>query len=124
MAIEDIIFSHLLENETYSRKVVPFLKNEYFQSRTNKILFELVDHYIKTYHKIPTKEALSAKLQDLDNLSEDEFKGCVEYLTTLKADLTTSLDWLADETEKFCQERAVYNATKMRSVAKDLFLIS
>jgi len=110
MAIEDIIFSHLLENETYSRKVVPFLKNEYFQSRTNKILFELVDHYIKTYHKIPTKEALSAKLQDLDNLSEDEFKGCVEYLTTLKADLTTSLDWLADETEKFCQERAVYNA--------------
>jgi replicative DNA helicase len=110
MAIEDIIFSHLLENETYSRKVVPFLKNEYFQSRTNKILFELVDHYIKTYHKIPTKEALNAKLQDLDNLSEDEFKGCVEYLTTLKADLTTSLDWLADETEKFCQERAVYNA--------------
>ena len=110
MAIEDIIFSHLLENETYSRKVVPFLKNEYFQSRTNKILFELVDHYIKTYHKIPTKEALSAKLQDLDNLTEDEFKGCVEYLTTLKADLTTSLDWLADETEKFCQERAVYNA--------------
>jgi replicative DNA helicase len=110
MAIEDIIFSHLLENETYGRKVIPFLKNEYFQTRTNKILFELIDNYIKTYHKIPTKEALTAKLQGLDNLTEDEFKSCTEYLQTLKADLTTSIDWLADETEKFCQERAVYNA--------------
>ena len=53
--LEEIIFSHLLFNEEYSRKVIPFLKNEYFQTRTNKILFELIDGYIKTYNVVPSK---------------------------------------------------------------------
>jgi len=110
MAIEDLIFGHLLANETYSRKVIPFLKNEYFQNRHSKIIFELIDNYIKTYHKIPTKEALNTKLQGLDNLTGDEFEACTAYVKSLDADLTTSIDWLCDETEKFCQERSIYNA--------------
>ena len=110
MSIEDIIFSHLLVNEEYNRKVIPFLKNEYFNSRTNKVLFELIDTHVKTYHRIPTKEALLSKLESLNNLTEDEFKTTRDYLETLKADLTTSVDWLCDETEKFCQERSIYNA--------------
>ena len=108
--LEEIIFSHLLFNEEYSRKVIPFLKNEYFQTRTNKILFELIDGYIKTYNVVPSKEALNTKLQSLDNISEDEFKSCGELITKLEADLKTSVDWLCDQTEKFCQEKAVYNA--------------
>jgi archaellum biogenesis ATPase FlaH len=108
--LEEIIFSHLLFNEEYSRKVIPFLKNEYFQTRTNKILFELIDGYIKTYNVVPSKEALNTKLQSLDNISEDDFKSCGELITKLEADLKTSVDWLCDQTEKFCQEKAVYNA--------------
>ena len=108
--LEEIIFSHLLFNEEYSRKVIPFLKNEYFQTRTNKILFELIDGYIKTYNVVPSKEALNTKLQSLDNISEDEFKSCSDLITKLEADLKTSVDWLCDQTEKFCQEKAVYNA--------------
>ena len=108
--LEEIIFSHLLFNEEYSRKVIPFLKNEYFQTRTNKILFELIDGYVKTYNVVPSKEALNTKLQSLDNISEDEFKSCGELITKLEADLKTSVDWLCDQTEKFCQEKAVYNA--------------
>ena len=108
--LEEIIFSHLLFNEEYSRKVIPFLKNEYFQTRTNNILFELIDGYIKTYTVVPSKEALNTKLQSLDNISEDDFKSCGELITKLEADLKTSVDWLCDQTEKFCQEKAVYNA--------------
>lgn len=108
--IEEVIFSHLLYNEEYSRKVVPFLRTEYFTTRTNKILYELIFNYIDVYHKIPTKEALSTKLQALDNITEDEYKDCDAALETFQADDNTSLDWLCDETEKFCQERAVYNA--------------
>ena len=108
--LEEIIFSHLLFNEEYSRKVIPFLKNEYFQTRTNKILFELIDGYIKTYNVVPSKEALNTKLQSLDNISEDEFKSCSDLISKLEADLKTSVDWLCDQTEKFCQEKAVYNA--------------
>jgi len=108
--LEEIIFSHLLFNEEYSRKVIPFLKNDYFQTRTNKILFELIDGYIKTYNVVPSKEALNTKLQSLDNISEDDFKSCGDLITKLEADLKTSVDWLCDQTEKFCQEKAVYNA--------------
>jgi len=108
--IEDVIFSHLLHNEDYTRKVIPFLKSEYFQSRVNKILFELINNYITDYNRIPTKEILATRINSLDNLSENEFQSSTSFLQTLKADSNTSLDWLVDETENFCQERAVYNA--------------
>jgi archaellum biogenesis ATPase FlaH len=70
----------------------------------------LIDGYIKTYNVVPSKEALNTKLQSLDNISEDDFKSCGELITKLEADLKTSVDWLCDQTEKFCQEKAVYNA--------------
>lgn len=108
--IEDVIFSHLLFNEDYARKVIPFLKNEYFQSRSGKIVFQLIENYVGNYNKMPSKEALSTTLSSLDNLTEDEFKTCKEKVESLEADKTTSFDWLVDETEKFCQEKAVYNA--------------
>lgn len=108
--LEETIFSHLLYNEDYTRKVIPFLKSEYFQTRPNKILFELIDNHIKTYNKIPSKEVLSVKLESLGNVSEEEYKNCVELVSKLQADPNTSVDWLCDQTEKFCQDKAVYNA--------------
>lgn len=110
MIEEHVIFSHLLYNEEYSRKVIPFLKTEYFQSRTNKILFELIDKYVKTYYVLPSKEVLTSEVQSLTNISDDDFKSCKEHVEAFTADLSTSVDWLFNETEKFCQDRAVYNA--------------
>jgi archaellum biogenesis ATPase FlaH len=110
MAIEEVIFSHLLFNEEYSRKVIPFLKTEYFQTRTNKILFELIDNHVKTYYKIPSKQSIISDIQGLSNISTDEYTGCIDQVNSLDADPSTSIDWLLDNTEKFCQEKAVYNA--------------
>ena len=107
---EEVILSHLLFNEEYNRKVIPFLKTEYFQTRSDKIIFGLMDSYIKKYNKIISKEVMLSELHALENITEDEYKTCVEVTKNLKADLNSSLDWLIDETEKYCQERAVYNA--------------
>jgi len=108
--IEELIFSHLLFNEEYSRKVIPFLKTEYFANRSHKILFELIDNYISTYHRIPSKEAIVTGIHSLTNITDDEFKSCQDQVNEFEADLNTSVDWLCNETEKFCQEKAVYNA--------------
>lgn len=108
--IEEVLFSHLLYNEEYSRKVIPFLKNEYFSNRTHKVLFEIIDNYVKKFHKIPTKEIIISEITQLNNLSEDEYKSCGVLVDGLEANLDTSIDWLVEETEKFCQEKAVYNA--------------
>jgi len=107
---EEVIFAHIVGNEDYSRKVLPFLKSEYFQVRTNKILFEIIYNYVETFHKVPTKEALYSKLKTLDNITDDELKTCNQSIEAYSADLNTSVDWLLEETERFCQERAVYNA--------------
>ena len=107
---EDLIFSHLIGNEPFARKVFPFLKTEYFTSRNNKIIFELISNHISAYHVIPTKEVVTSSLTSLDNISMDDLTAGVATVESWNPDLNTSLDWLTQETEKFCQERAVYNA--------------
>jgi len=80
MAIEEVIFSHLLYNEEYCRKVMPFLKTEYFQSRTNKIIFELFENYVKTYHKVPTKEVIISNIENINNITSEEYQTCTEQI--------------------------------------------
>lgn len=107
--IEDAIFSNLIYNEHYLRKVLPFLKPEYFQYRTDKVLFELIDQYVEKYNNTPTKTALDVELGNYVGLSEEENKQLKAKLDTLKHD-EVDVDWLLDQTEKFCQDKSVYNA--------------
>jgi replicative DNA helicase len=110
MSIEQIVLSNLLFNEEYSRKVIPFLKDEYFTDYIDKTIFNLIDEYVKTYNSFPSKEALAIELSNKDNLNEDSFKKCKEFLVELNQDPNTKNDWLLDQTEKFCQDKAIYNA--------------
>lgn len=70
--IKSVIFSNLVKNESYSRKVVPFLKSEYFKSRTDKFFFELISDFITKYNNLPTKEVLGIMLDKLEGISEEE----------------------------------------------------
>jgi replicative DNA helicase len=110
MRIEKTILSHLVFNEDFTRKTIPFLKLEYFPDHTERVVFDLIDAYLKKYNKVPSKEALSIDLDTRDNLNEDQFKSCRSYIETLDVDTGTQLDWLLDQTEKFCQDKAIYNA--------------
>ncbi len=71
MAIEQLIFGNLLTNEDYGRKVIPFLKEEYFQDYSDKLAFNLVDEYVKKYNTFPTKEALIIDLSNVTTGSSD-----------------------------------------------------
>lgn len=110
ISFEKIIFSHLIYNEDYSRKVIPFLKEEYFHDQVDKIIFNTIDSYIKKYNKIPSKEAIIIDLSNNSNLSENTFKQAKTTIENLEYDKNSSLQWLVDKTEKFCQEKAIYNA--------------
>ena len=113
MNIENVIFSNLIYNEEYSRRVIPFLKNEYFSDKPDRIVYDLIDSYFRKYNKCPTLETLAI---DLSNLSTDDdtFKNSKEILETL-SDEKTDLNWIVDQTETFCQDKAIYNAL-MKSV--------
>jgi len=110
MSIEQIIFNNIIHNEDYGRKVIPFLKEEYFSDYNEKIVFNLIDDYVKKYNRFPSKEALAIDLSNRDGVGEEAFKRCKSIISDIEADPNTQLEWLLDQTENFCQEKAVYNA--------------
>ena len=107
--IEKTILSHLVYNEEYTRRTVPFLKPEYFQNPTERLVFDLIDSYIKTYNDLPSKEALRIELDKKDKLNESTYKTTVEYVDSIQKE-ESNIEWLIDTTEKFCQDKAIYNA--------------
>ena len=111
MGIENIVLNNLLFNEEYTRKVLPFLKEDYFSDFSDKIIFELIDSYIKKYNSFPSKEALLIDLSNKDGLNEEVFKICKSSIINFDRTSTNNdIQWLVDQTEKFCQEKAIYNA--------------
>ena len=109
MSIEKVILSNLVENEEYSRKVIPFLKSEYFQSVSQRVVYNIIDEYVKKYNAFPSKEALNINLENQNGINEQTFKESKELIEELRSD-KNDLQWLLDQTEKYCQEKAVYNA--------------
>ena len=107
MNLEVTILSNLIYNEKYTRKVLPFLKAEYFTVRSYKVIFLEIHEYISNYDACPSLNALSIECQERTDLTEEQFKDITEVLGGL-SDEKADLDWLVDTTEKWCQERAIY----------------
>jgi len=103
------ILKNLIHSEEYSRKVLPFVLPEYFEEKTDRVVFEEISTFLKAYDSLPTKEVLHIELEKRTDLSQDEF--------SLSDQLVSSLDkvdseerWMLDTTEKWCKERAIYLA--------------
>ena len=107
MNLELTILSNLLYNEKYLRKVLPFIKSQYFTDRSNKIIFLEIHEYVSQYDKAPSLNAISIECQERTDLNEDQFQEIIGVLNVLSDD-TSEFDWLIDTTEKWCQERAIY----------------
>ena len=107
MNLEVSILSNLVYNERYARKVIPFLKSEYFTAREHKILFLEIHEYISQYDALPSLNAIAIECQERTDLTEEQFKEVIGVLNVLSDD-TSDYDWLIDTTEKWCQERAIY----------------
>jgi replicative DNA helicase len=110
MSIEKIIFANLIKNEEYTRKVIPFLKSEYFSDFKDRTLFHLIDSYVGEYNTLPSVEELMVNLSNRDGLSEEAFKDVKNTIINLGEAEGAKIEWLVDQTEKFCQEKAIYNA--------------
>ena len=109
MKVETLILKNLLLTEEYPRKVLPFIKQEYFEDRTDQIIFDLTSKYFVKYSAVPTVEALTIEVGKLSTLSDDQFKQIHQTLESFDKEVT-ELDWLVDTTEKWCQDRAIYLA--------------
>ena len=112
MKLEQAILTSLIYNEDYLRKVLPFIKPEYFSDRTERTLFNEITSFTETYNNTPEIAALSIAVKEKTNLTDDEVQKCEDYLSEIEKDNNpkTEIQWLVDKTEKFCQEKAIYNA--------------
>jgi len=111
MKLEQSILRNLVYNEDYLRKVLPFLKDDYFSDRTERTLYNEITSFTETYNSSPSIEAISIAVKEKSNLTDDEVKGCEDYLKEIEthSKTETEVQWLVDKTEKFCQEKAIYN---------------
>ena len=107
--IERTTLSHLIHNENYCRKVLPFIKSEYFSNRSERVVFEEINKFLEKYNSLPTKETLTIGIDNRKDINDDEYKKIVEVITSLDK-TEVDLQWLHDETEKFCKDKAIYNA--------------
>ena len=109
MTIEKTILANLIYNETFSRKVIPFLKKQYF-STNEGIVTETILKFFNEYNKLITKEILNIELSNRRDLNENQYKEVKKLVEDLVIAEPMNDIWLLDETEKFCKQRSVYNA--------------
>ena len=113
--IENTILRNLLYNEEFARKTLPFLKDEYFNQITDKAIFQEVKEYFEKYSNPPSKEALIIELNDRNDLTEEHFASTTETLNDAEkvqedGKGAEDFSWLVERSEKFCQDKALYNA--------------
>ena len=112
MKLEQTILKNLIYNEEYLRKVLPFLKEEYFSDRTERTIYNEITSFVESYNNTPTIEALGLAIQERRNLTNEELEKSKAYLeeVTKSPREGSEIQWIVDKTEKFCQEKAIYNA--------------
>ena len=107
--VENTILKSLICDEDYSRKVIPFIKSEYFNEKTERVLFEEISNFIVKYGTSITKEALYIEVDNRRDLNESEVKTVRQIISELD-DLPSDKTWLSETTEKWCRDRAIYLA--------------
>jgi len=112
--LESTILRNLISDETFYRKVVPFLKAEYFEDLSERVIFEEIQDFSGKYDKMPTSEVVILQLQQRNDLTEDTYQASVKQIKEF-TDEPVDTEWLQDRAEKWCQERAIYNAL-LRSI--------
>ena len=108
--IEFLVLRNLLHNEEYLRKVIPFIKSEYFQDYNQKIVFEEIMSFVSEYNEVPSKEVLGIEVEkrkDINDTSYQEISKLISYLD----DEPAEKEWLENTTEKWCRECAYLHGT-------------
>jgi len=119
--LESTILKNLIYNENYMRKVLPFLRADYFKEPTEQLLFKEVSAFVDKYKNPPTHEALIINLTESHSLKEEQIRDGIELLKQVHSGRSepTDIPWLNDQTEKFCKDAALYNAVLEAVAALD-----
>jgi len=107
--IEFLILRNLLYNENYLRKVIPFIKSEYFQDVNQKVVFEEILKFVQDYNQLASKEVLNIEVEKRKDINESSFKEIIHLIDCLD-DVPSEFNWLVNTTEKWCRDRAIYLA--------------
>ena len=107
--LEFLILRNLIHNEEYVRKVLPFIKADYFENYNEKVVFEEVSKFVEEYNKPVTKEVLCIETEKRQDINDSSFKEVTQLISTLD-DEPTEFNWLVNTTEKWCRDRAIYLA--------------
>ena len=107
--LEQTVLKNLLTNEKYMRKVLPFIKPDYFEG-VYRILFKEVGKFVAKYNKLPSAESFKIELDQSDKLTDDQYNMAMDIVPQLFTKNESDEQWLMDTTEKWCQDRAIYNA--------------
>ena len=107
--IENTIISSLFFNEDYTRKVLPFIKEEYFGNRVEQLLYGEIFKFVEKYNNLPTKDAMLIELGQRKDINEEELNHLKDYVNQIE-NTEPDVQWLTETTEKFCKDRAVHNA--------------
>ena len=110
--LEKTILSNLILNEDYYRKVFPYIKDDYFEENHYKKIFSTYSEYVEQYKEPPSLEALRLSLDKRKDLNEESYKTVLEAVDEFTVDESTSTEFLINETEKFCQDRDLYNSIR------------
>jgi len=108
--IETQILTNLINNERYIRKVIPFMREDYFSEAEDRKVFQTIKTYVDKYNGTPTKSALLIALQEDRSVTEDLYLKCESNINGMNPEDNTDEAWLLDETEKYCKDKAIYNA--------------
>jgi len=108
-SIEFLILRNLLYNEEYIRKVIPFIKADYFEDMIQKIVFEEISSFVEQYNKPATKEILCIEAEKRSDINDSSYKDVTNLISSLK-DEPSEFEWLINTTEKWCRDRAIYLA--------------
>jgi replicative DNA helicase len=109
--IETIILENLMYNEEYLRKVLPFLKPEYFHDSGQELVFTTLASFIGKYNKPPTKSEVIVELKQLKGIRQATLERALDVVNEVsKKSTAPSIDWLVEKTETFCKDKALYNA--------------
>jgi replicative DNA helicase len=113
--LQQTILRNLLTNDSYMRKVAAFLSPDYFEGTYNGLFREFTS-YIAKFNKLPTLEAFKIEIDSEDRLTDEQYRHAMEILPDIFNYSAEDSDWLVDRTEKWCQDRAVFNAV-MESIS-------
>jgi replicative DNA helicase len=110
--LELSILKNLIYNDEYARKVLPFIQTEYFSDNNERTIYNEIKEFVEKYKNLPTYEALVINFTESKKLTEEQVRNSIQILSDIKAnkDDPTDIQWLTEHTEKFCQDKALYNA--------------